>query len=101
MSPTEASNVDGVLRESDLVIDATADAKVLNHLSGVCINSGSDLVWGGVYSGGIGGYMARSQKNRDPCPLSHVKHFKSIMKPLTWFLLFLSKDMMECSKMNF
>lgn len=68
VSASEAGNVNGALRDCNLVIDATANSDVFNHVSGLCVTSGTDLVWGGVYAGGIGGYIARSREQRDPNP---------------------------------
>lgn len=66
-------SVDGtlaLLRNSNLIIDATADARVFNLLGGVVADSGPPLVWLEVYGGGIGGLVARSRPDMDPSPLT-------------------------------
>lgn len=69
VSPTEMATINGALGECDVIIDATANASVLNHLTAISLDTGSSLVWGGVYAGGIGGYIARSSPEKDPSPL--------------------------------
>ena len=68
VSPTEMATINGALGECDVIIDATANASVLNHLTAISLDTGSSLVWGGVYAGGIGGYIARSRPEKDPSP---------------------------------
>ena len=70
VSPTEMATVNGALKECDVVIDATASPTVLNHLAAITMRSGKPLVWGGIYAGGIGGYMARSREEVEPTPQS-------------------------------
>ncbi|MBS1023985.1 ThiF family adenylyltransferase [Gluconobacter cerinus] len=64
-------SVDGVLsllRDSNLIIDATADERVFNLLGGVVADGGPPLVWLAIYAGGIGGLVARSRPELDPSP---------------------------------
>lgn len=64
-------SVDGALAllcDSNLIIDATADARVFNLLGGVVADGGPPLVWLEVYGGGIGGLVARSRPEIDPSP---------------------------------
>ena len=68
VSATEAGNVDVAISNCYLVIDATANPHVFNHLAGIISKSRSTLVWGGVHAGGIGGYIARSRTKQDPGP---------------------------------
>lgn len=68
VSPTEMATVDGALGDCDIIIDATANASVLNHLTAISLDASNSLVWGGIYAGGIGGYIARSRPERDPSP---------------------------------
>ena len=68
VSAIEAGNVDGALSECDLIVDATANPNVLNHLSSIVSGAGNVLVWGSVYAGGIGGFIARSRPGKDPDP---------------------------------
>lgn len=68
VSTTEMATVDGALNECDLIIDATADPEVLNHLTAISLRAANALQWGGVFAGGIGGYMARSRPECEPSP---------------------------------
>ncbi|MGE6694712.1 ThiF family adenylyltransferase [Sphingobium limneticum] len=63
--------VDGALSllgDCDLVIDATADARVFNILSGMVSDKARPLVWLEIFGGGIGGLVARSRPALDPSP---------------------------------
>lgn len=68
VSPTEMAAVNGALSDSDLIIDATANPDVLNHITSISSRSGSSVIWGGVFAGGVGGYMARSREGQEPTP---------------------------------
>ena len=68
LSSTEMAYVDGALSECDLIVDATANPNVLNHITAISLNAGNAIVWGAVYAGGIGGYIARSRPDKDPSP---------------------------------
>ncbi|MEW8288095.1 MAG: ThiF family adenylyltransferase [Candidatus Thiodiazotropha endolucinida] len=68
VSATEAGNVSVILSKCDLIIDATATPNVFNYLSDLATKSGSPMLWGGVYAGGIGGYIAKSRPGIDPDP---------------------------------
>ena len=65
VSATEAAGVDGALSECDLVLDATANPKAFNHLAAISVSAGKPLVWGAVYAGGIGGFIARSRLGKE------------------------------------
>ncbi len=69
VSATEMAAVNGALNECDIIIDASANPEVLNHLSAISAQSGNSVVWGSIYAGGIGGYMARSRPEHEPAPL--------------------------------
>ncbi|MCY3701544.1 MAG: ThiF family adenylyltransferase [Rhodospirillales bacterium] len=69
VSTTEAAGVNGALSECDVIVDATANSHVFNHLTAIAMSANSSLVWGGIYAGGIGGYIARSRPSKDPEPL--------------------------------
>lgn len=56
------------LAECDLLIDATANPKVFNLLSGLSGIASRPLIWMEVFAGGIGGYVARSRPGSDPTP---------------------------------
>lgn len=68
ISTTEAANVNAALDNCDLIIDATANPHVFNHLAGLVLRSEKTLLWGGIYAGGIGGFIARSRSIHDPDP---------------------------------
>ena len=68
ISAEEAGNVNAALDACDLLVDATADPDVFNHLAFITMRSNHTLVWGGVFAGGVGGEIARSRPNRDPSP---------------------------------
>lgn len=53
----------------DLVIDATASAKVFSSLAAICARRQVAMVWGEVFAGGIGAMMARSLPGWDADPL--------------------------------
>ena len=69
VSTTEAANVNGALSECELIVDATANPRVFNHLTAIAMSANASLVWGGVYAGGIGGFIARSRPGKDADPL--------------------------------
>ena len=69
VSTTEAANVNGALSECDVIVDVTANPRVFNHLTAIAMSANTALVWGGVYAGGIGGFVARSRPGKDPDPL--------------------------------
>ena len=52
----------------DLIIDATAEAKVFNLLGSVARTANRPMIWLEVYGGGIGGMIARSRPHVDPSP---------------------------------
>ena len=54
--------------ECDLIIDATANARVFNLLAAVSDAAEKPLVWLEIYAGGIGGLIARSRHGLDPSP---------------------------------
>lgn len=70
VSSTEAGNVSAALASCDIIIDATANSHAFNHLAGLSISAEKNLFWAGIYSGGIGGYIARSRSGIDPDPFS-------------------------------
>ncbi len=54
----------------DLVIDATASAKVFSSVAAICARRNVAIVWGEVFAGGIGALMARSIPGHDADPLT-------------------------------
>ena len=72
-SSTDAAGLVKALRKCDLIIDATADAKVFNRLAGLVQRSGSTFIWGSVFAGGTGGEIARFRPGIDPSPY-HIRN---------------------------
>ena len=68
VSADEAGNVNSALDVCDLLIDATANPNVFNHLAFITMRSNRTLVWGSVFAGGCGGEIARSRPDKDPSP---------------------------------
>ena len=68
ISAEEAGNVNAALDACDLLIDATANPDVFNHLAFITMRSNRTLIWGGVFAGGVGGEIARSRPDKDPSP---------------------------------
>ena len=68
VSSEEAGNVRAALAKCDLLIDATANPDVFNHLALIAMQYNRPLVWGSVYSGGLGGEIGRSRVGKDPSP---------------------------------
>lgn len=68
VSSQEAANVNQALASCNLIIDATANPDVFNHLAGLSLRHNRSLTWGAVYAGGVGGEMARARVDKDPSP---------------------------------
>lgn len=58
------------LAESELIIDATADARVFNYLCAAAAISKKPMVWAEIFGGGFGGLIARHRPSREPDPAS-------------------------------
>jgi hypothetical protein len=56
------------LAASDVLIDATANARVFNLLAAVARTATRPLIWMEVFGGGMGGLVARSRPRIDPTP---------------------------------
>lgn len=54
----------------DLIIDATASPEAFNLCATAAKNSRTPMIWAEVFSGGIGGLIARSRPDLDPPPLA-------------------------------
>jgi hypothetical protein len=59
-----------VLEECDLLIDATASTEGFEVLSSVRGFAKRPMVWGEVFAGGIGGFIARSRPGSEPNPMT-------------------------------
>lgn len=60
----------GTLAECDLIVDASADARVFNYLCAAVAAGKKPLVWARIFGGGIGGFIARHRPGREPEPAS-------------------------------
>ena len=58
------------LGECDLLIDATAEPTVFNMVASVAKRRKKAMIWVEVFSGGIGGIVARARPELDPIPLA-------------------------------
>jgi hypothetical protein len=57
-----------VLEQCDLLLDASADNSAFEVLSAVASFGKRTMVWGQVFAGGIGGFVARSRSGQEPKP---------------------------------
>ena len=73
VSSNEAGNIDTALGKCDLVIDATAEVEVFNHLARIVTLTSSTLIWGAVFAGGVGSEIGRSRPKKDPSPF-HIRN---------------------------
>ncbi len=67
-SNAEMARVIGKAVKYDLLVDATADSNVFNLLAAIATRAEIPMVWGEVYAGGIGGFVARSRPVIGPNP---------------------------------
>ena len=72
VSAEEAGNVNAALDRCHLIVDATAEADVFNHLAGIIGRAKAILVWGAIFAGGLGGEIGRSRPRKDPSPF-HIR----------------------------
>ena len=72
VSTEEAGNVNAALDRCDLIVDATAEPDVFNHLAGLVDRAKAILVWGAIFAGGLGGEIGRSRPRKDPSPF-HIR----------------------------
>ena len=73
VSTKEAGNVNAALDSCNLIVDATADPDVFNHLAGLIDGAQATLVWGAIFAGGLGGEIGRSRPRKDPNPF-HIRN---------------------------
>ena len=69
-SSTNIETLIEVLSNCDLLIDATADSRAFNYVSSVSRFAHRAMIWGEVFAGGFGGFIARSRPNIEPDPAS-------------------------------
>ena len=72
VSAEEAGNVNAALDRCDLIVDATAEPDVFNHLAGLIDRANAILLWGAIFAGGLGGKIGRSRPRKDPSPF-HIR----------------------------
>ena len=72
VSTEEAGNVNTALDGCDLIVDATAEPDVFNHLAGLIDGGKATFVWGNIFAGGLGGEIGRSRPRKDPNPF-HIR----------------------------
>lgn len=65
-----ASTVLNELSNCDVLVEATANSEVFVQLAAVAKRRSIPLVWGEVFSGGIGALLLRSRPSLDPYPLN-------------------------------
>lgn len=65
------------LAASDIIVDATADAKVFNYVCAAVAISKKPMVWAEVFGGGFGGLVARYRPSREPDPASMRRAIES------------------------
>ncbi|MFN0265222.1 ThiF family adenylyltransferase [Tepidamorphus sp. 3E244] len=58
------------LGECDVLIDATASPEAFNMIASIATRRKVPMVWAEVFSGGIGGLIARARPDWDPTPLA-------------------------------
>jgi molybdopterin/thiamine biosynthesis adenylyltransferase len=58
------------IEECDLIVDATADAKVFNLCAAIARRANKAMCWAQVFGGGIGGIVVRLRPGIDPTPLA-------------------------------
>lgn len=66
------------LGNCDLILDATANARVFNFLSAASNTYEKPMVWGEIFGGGIGGLIARSRPCIHPDPQTMRSAFYEI-----------------------
>jgi sulfur-carrier protein adenylyltransferase/sulfurtransferase len=57
------------LSKADIIVDATANSTAFNMCATAAAQYSIPLIWGVVYSGGIGGLVARARPHTDPTPI--------------------------------
>lgn len=57
------------LRDCELIVEATASPSPFNLAAAAARSAKRAMIWGEVFQGGIGGFVARSRPTNDPSPL--------------------------------
>lgn len=78
-NPSVSAALGNRLAKSDLVVDATANPNAFVALAALCKRSGTPMVWGELFGGGIGALMARSRPGIDAPPLSVRAHVLGLL----------------------
>lgn len=64
-----AASALAAISQRSLIIDASADANVFNLLSSIAEVQKIPMLWGQVYGGGFGGFIARHRPEIEPSPV--------------------------------
>lgn len=67
-NPQLHSQTTDALRLADLIVDATASPDAFNFLADLASEERRPLVWGEIFGGGLGGYVAYAVPGVTPCP---------------------------------
>jgi sulfur-carrier protein adenylyltransferase/sulfurtransferase len=75
-SSTNIENLIEVLANCDLIVDATADAGSFSYLGSLAKMAKRSMIWGEVFAGGFGGFIARYRPAIEPSPMT-MRHMMS------------------------
>jgi molybdopterin/thiamine biosynthesis adenylyltransferase len=75
-SSASIENLIEVLVKCDLVIDATAETDSFSYLGSLAKAARLSMVWGEIFAGGFGGFIARYRPGIEPSPMTmrHMIH---------------------------
>jgi sulfur-carrier protein adenylyltransferase/sulfurtransferase len=69
-SSANIENLIEVLANCDLIVDATADVGCFSYLGSLAKMAKRPMIWGEVFAGGFGGFVARHRPALDPNPMT-------------------------------
>jgi sulfur-carrier protein adenylyltransferase/sulfurtransferase len=69
-SSANIENLIEVLANCDLIVDATADVGCFSYLGSLAKMAKRPMIWGEVFAGGFGGFVARHRPAFDPNPMT-------------------------------
>lgn len=69
-SSANIENLIEVLANCDLIVDATADVGCFSYLGSLAKMAKRPMIWGEVFAGGFGGFIARHRPAVDPVPMA-------------------------------
>ena len=67
-NPAIHADTVAALASADLIIDATANPDAFNFLADLASEERRRFVWGEIFAGGLGGYIAYATPDRTSCP---------------------------------